>query len=97
MSKWHAVVLLVVSLAVMHAFVYAVEFSGQATISPRTSFAGAFVRFTVVGYALALVISLYVLWTFGRTDSTSIDEIIMAMVVLGFPAAIGAASARLIL
>jgi uncharacterized membrane protein len=37
------------------------------------------------------------LWTFGRTDGTALQEIISAVVVLGFPCAIGAAAARLIL
>ena len=48
-------------------------------------------------YALAAIVSLYVLWTFGRTDGTSGMQILMSVTVLGFPASIGAAAARLIL
>ena len=59
--------------------------------------AGVFLRYTVVGYALCLLISLYMLWTFGRTTGLSLEAIVMATVVLAFPAAIGAAAARLIL
>ena len=54
-------------------------------------------RFTLVGYVLALAVSLYVLWTFGRTDGAAPATVVMATAVLAFPAAIGAAAARLIL
>jgi len=97
MTRWHAVFLALLSLILMHGFVYAVEFRGQAALPPDTPFWSAFLRFTVVGYGLSLLISLYVLWTFGRTDGEAPAHIAMAMVVLGFPAAVGAAAARLIL
>jgi putative integral membrane protein (TIGR02587 family) len=97
MTPWHALALVLVSLLLMHAFVFAVEFKGQSTLPPGTPQWSAFLRFTVVGYALALLVSLYVLWTFGRTDGTGFAEVVSTTVVLGFPAAIGAAAARLIL
>jgi putative integral membrane protein (TIGR02587 family) len=97
MTGWHALALVGVSLAVMHAFVYAVEFRGQASIHPEISLLSEFLRLTVVAYALALLICLYVLWSFGRSDGLVIGELLMQTVVLGFPAAIGAAAARLIL
>lgn len=97
MTEWHAVGLAAVSLILMHAFVYSVEFHGQASTPPGTPLWNIFLRFTVVGYAVALLISLYVLWTFGRTAGMSTESIVMAMIVLGFPAAVGAAAARLIL
>ena len=51
----------------------------------------------VVGaYGLALAVSLYILWTFGRTDDTGLAETITMVVILGFPSSIGAATARLI-
>ena len=46
---------------------------------------------------MALLISAYVLWTFGRFDGMGPFMIIQISVVLAFPAAIGAAAARLIL
>jgi uncharacterized membrane protein len=55
------------------------------------------VRYTIVGYALCLLISAYILWTFGRTAGLSLEATVMAAIVLAFPAAIGAAAARLIL
>lgn len=96
MTEWHAVALVLLSIAIMHAFLYAVEFRGGVA-EPGASWWSTFLRFTVVGYALAALVSLYVLWTFGRTDGTSGTQILMSVVVLGFPAAAGAAAARLIL
>ncbi len=97
MTAWHAVALVLVSLALMHAFVYAVEFRGQTTPAAGIAPWSEFLRLTVVAYALALLICLYVLWTFGRGDGLAFPELLMETVVLGFPAALGAAAARLIL
>jgi putative integral membrane protein (TIGR02587 family) len=97
MTVGHTVALALGSLLLMHAFVYALEFQGQVVIPPTTPAWSIFLRFTVVGYALALLISGYVLWTFGRTDGLSGTEVVRTAVVLGFPAALGAAAARLIL
>lgn len=97
MTSWHAVGLALVSLLIMHAFVYALEFQGQHSIPGGTPFWSEFLRFTVVGYALALLISLFILWTFGRIDGLAFHEIAVAVIVLAFPAAVGAAAARLIL
>jgi putative integral membrane protein (TIGR02587 family) len=97
MTGWHAVALVAVSLLIMHAFVYAVEFRGQSALAPGISPWSEFLRLTVVAYALALLVCLYVLWTFGRADGLAFPELLMETVVLGFPAALGAAAARLIL
>jgi putative integral membrane protein (TIGR02587 family) len=96
-DEWHAVGLALASLAVMHGFVYAMEFQGQALAEPGTPLWSLFLRFTVVGYALALLISAYILWTFGRVEGMSLGEVLMGIIVLAFPAALGAAAARLIL
>lgn len=97
MSPWQPLLLALISLGLMHAFVYAVEFRGQHSRPPGMSLAAAFLRYTVVGYALALLVSLYVLWSFGRLDGVSLDAATSIVVVLSFPGAIGAAAARLIL
>jgi putative integral membrane protein (TIGR02587 family) len=96
-AGWQALALIGVSLIIMHAFVYAVEFRGRALVHPEISAWSEFVRLTVVAYAIALLICLYVLWSFGRTDGLAAGELLIQTVVLGFPAAIGAAAARLIL
>lgn len=97
MTHWQTFVLAVFSIGLMHAFVYVVEFRGHAHRRPKTSFVSVFLRFTIVGYAIALLISVYALWIFGRTTGVSFDGILDVTVVLGFPAALGAAAARLVL
>ena len=56
----------------------------------------AFVHYTLAGYGLVLLTSLYVLWVFGRTQGHGLAEMVDAVVVLSFPGAIGAAAARLL-
>jgi len=94
---WSAVGVVVVSVIAMHAFVYAVEFHGQEAVPEGMPAWLAFLRLTVVGYAIALLVSAYVLWTFGRFTGNAPLMIVIATVVLAFPAAIGAAAARLLL
>jgi len=97
MTSWHAIALVLLSLAVMHGFVFAVGFRGGTQLSAEEPWWSAFTRFTLPGYVAALLISLYVLWTFGRVDGASFSHTCMAVVVLGFPSSLGAAAARLII
>lgn len=97
MTVWHALSLLTVSLLLMHGFVYALAFKGSHSLEEGTPVWHAFIRFTLPGYVVALAVSLYSLWTFGRLDDLATTEAILTIIVLGFPAAIGAAAARLVL
>jgi len=97
MTPWHALALAALSLALMHGFVFALEFAGGSEVSPDEPWWSGFVRLTLPGYAIALMIGLYLLWIFARTDGMPPEGIVMAAVVLAFPCAIGAAAARLIL
>lgn len=97
MTPVHSLVLCAFTILLMHAFVYSVEFKGKSDVPHGISGWSTFLRYTVVGYAICLVISAYVLWTFGRMSGLALEEIVMTTVVLAFPAAIGAAAARLIL
>ena len=97
MSPWHTMALLAVSLLVMHAFVYALEFKGQHEHTAGATPFGEFASFTVVGYLIALAISAYMCWSFGRFDGMSFAVALQMSFVLAFPAAVGAAAARLVL
>lgn len=95
MSPWHILVMVALSILLLHAILYLVGFRGQeqrAAGNPRFRF----VRQTLPGYAIAILASLYILWTLGRTDGLDIAQIAMAVVVLGFPASIGAGIARIV-
>ena len=96
MTNWHGIALAIASLIVMHGFVYAASFRGAPDRSEGTTRTALFFRYTVPGYAIALVVSTYVLWTFGRYEGHTTTTMIMQAVVLGFPASIGAAAARLV-
>lgn len=97
MGPWQQLGLLLLSLLIMHAFVYSVEFAGRPSRHPEATFLDIFLRFSVTGYAIVLMVALYLLWTFDRTAGMSLEAMLSACIVLGFPGAIGAASARLIL
>ena len=92
MTPWHALGLVALTVATMHGFVY-----GHGAGDGEAPWWSLMLRFTLVGYALALAISLYALWTFGRIDGVGAAPLLMATLVLAFPAGLGAAAARLIL
>lgn len=97
MTAWHAILLGIFSLIVMHAFVFVVKFRGQESVPSESSQLSVFARFTIPGYAIALLVSIFCLWVFGRSESTAFEQTLMATVVLAMPASVGAAAARLIL
>jgi putative integral membrane protein (TIGR02587 family) len=96
-TPYHVLALCLLSIAIMHGFVYALHFKGSHRLHEGQQWWQSFIRFTLPGYVIAIAISIYTLWTFERLDHTSLSQIMNAAVILGVPASIGAASARLIL
>jgi putative integral membrane protein (TIGR02587 family) len=97
MTAWHGLALAVTSLLTLHVLVFAVGFAGAKKAPEDYGFVRQFLIYTVPGYGIALLVSFWVLWTFGRLDGGDIGVIAGCLVVLGFPAALGAAVARLII
>jgi putative integral membrane protein (TIGR02587 family) len=97
MTEWHALGLVVLSIGLMHGFVFALGFAGGSELPADAPWWDPFLRLTLPGYVIAMTVSLYLLWIFGRLNDLNIVGIVMATVVLAFPSAIGAAAARLIL
>ena len=93
-TPWHTVALVLVSLVLLHAFVYEVGFGGQ---EEKDGPVRAFLTFSVVGYVLALGVSAFLLWALGRFAHTGLLMVVTETVVLALPASLGAAAARLIL
>ncbi|MEJ5990522.1 TIGR02587 family membrane protein [Ramlibacter sp. PS3R-8] len=89
--------LILASLILMHVFVYGAAFRGRPDDHRNASRLSVLLRFGVVGYSLAFLVSAYMLWTFGRLDGLALAPALQVIAVLAFPAAIGAAAARLIL
>lgn len=96
MSTWQLLLLILVSMLLLHAFVYALGFAGQEALRDDHGHMRTFLAYTVPGYGIALAVGLYVLWTFGRVDGTAIDQVAATMAVIAFPGALGAAIARLV-
>lgn len=92
-APWVSLALALASILALHVIVYTLGFAGQHGHEGHLQ---ALAHFTVPGYAIALAISLYVLWTFGRTDGLPPEEAMRVAVVLAFPGALGAAAARLL-
>lgn len=97
MTPFHALALVALSIVSMHAIVYSVQFRGQAALRPKgLGFFSLFVCYTLAGYAVALLVCAAMLWDFGRLEGLGPGAALRLVVVLGFPASIGAAFARLI-
>ena len=96
MTPWHALALVCASILLLHGMVYAVGFAGQESAPEGAGPGFTLLNYSIAGYGIALLVSLYVLWTFGRTDGTTVAEIAQMTAVVGFPASLGAALARLI-
>jgi putative integral membrane protein (TIGR02587 family) len=92
-TAWHALALIIVSVTLLHLIVFNAGFAGQEEADRPLH---AFLHYTLPGYAIALGVSLFALYVFGRTDGHAVEGALQAMIVLGFPASIGAAAARLL-
>jgi putative integral membrane protein (TIGR02587 family) len=96
MGPLQTVLLLIASIGLLHVYVYGLGFPGEARRREAGGLLRTFIGFTAPGYGVALAVSLYLLWTFGRTDGVALHEIATMTIVLGFPASLGAATARLV-
>lgn len=77
MTPWHTIALATLSLLVLHAFVYALEFKGQHQRAAEVTVWREFTRFTVIGYLIALTISSYICWSFGRFDGLPFEGVLL--------------------
>ena len=48
------------------------------------------------GYAIVLMVALYLQWTFGHLDGHGLGQVLMTTVVIALPGAVGAGAARLL-
>ncbi|MBC7767366.1 MAG: TIGR02587 family membrane protein [Phycisphaerales bacterium] len=94
LSAWQSLVLALVSFAALHALLFWTEFPGKARWRGDAKFFSVLIRFTCAGYALCALASLFLLWAFGRTDGVALSELTEFVVVLSFPAVLGAGLAH---
>jgi putative integral membrane protein (TIGR02587 family) len=95
MSAWRIAALMTLSMVMMLVFDQLALEEDRGNPKGRSIWAQS-AALTFIGYSIALLISLYILWTFGRTDGLAFAEGVKEMCVLGFPAALGAGAARLL-
>ena len=95
MTPWHALAVVLVSILLLHAIVHLVGFPGREDRA-GTSASANWLTHSLPGYGIAVLVSFYVLWTFGRTAGLDFPHIVMAVAILAFPASIGAAIARVV-
>jgi putative integral membrane protein (TIGR02587 family) len=94
-TPWHALLLVLLSIVALHAVVYLVGFPGQKQRggdNPRLDL----LRQTLPAYGVSVCACLYVLWSLGSLDGASLGFAATSVAVLGFPAAIGAGIARVV-
>lgn len=95
MTPWHSLLLALLSLLLLHAILYHLGFAGQKKrIARQQRF--AFFRHTVPGYAIAILASSYILWSFGHLSGLDPQQSAMTIAVLALPAAIGAGISRIV-
>ena len=96
MGVWQLLAVTALSLLIAATLLYYSNFRGSARFGDtKGSFAVLFGSVTT--YAVALAGSAAMLWFFGRFDDNTLDVCVAQVVVLGFPATLGAAAGRLLL
>lgn len=93
-TPWHGLLLVLLSILLLHLILHVVGFRGQS--ERRGERGGLLWRQTLPGYAIAVLISLYILWTFGSTEGLDWPHLVMAVAVLSLPGALGAGIARVV-
>jgi putative integral membrane protein (TIGR02587 family) len=96
MGPWHAVALVISSVAILHGLVYRFGFSGQEERPDYAGFGLTFLHFSIAGYGIALAVACLQLWVFEHSDGASLVQMAKMAAVVGFPASLGAGVARLI-
>ena len=95
-TPWHGLAMIAASILLIHAILYVAGFSGQEKRSGG-GLSKQFWRHTLPGYGIAVAVSLYILWTFGRTAGLDVTQAAIAVAVLAFPASIGVGISRVVI
>ena len=95
-DPWHAMAIMAVSFLLLHAILYLVGFRGQERRIGHGQ-RKALIHHSLPGYAIAICAAGYMLWTFGRLDGLDLSHAALAIVVVAFPASIGAAIAQVVI
>ena len=99
-TRWKIVGLAVLSFVLAGTVLFYSDFKGtggaHGTRAPQDG-PGTMVMRTALHYAVALALSAYILWFFGRFDGASSGAALAQVVALGVAASLGAATGRVLL
>jgi putative integral membrane protein (TIGR02587 family) len=95
-GPWLLVGVMIGSYLVTLAIVFYADFrGGRSAPIGKGVVSGPFTE-TAAAYAISLIVSLLLLWSFGRTDGMGLSAVIGQVVMLGVVASFGAAAGRLL-
>ena len=97
LTDLHVIGVIVLSIMLIDVFAYGSMLRGRHQRSTDSFWLGDVVRFSVVGYAVSVLIAAFVLWCFGRFEGMWVGESARLAIVLALPASLGAGAARLVL
>lgn len=96
-AEWWLILLVVpATLAMTFAIVFLADFRGGRSLAVGDTPLDHPITETLAAYAVSLLVSLLLLWAFGRTDGTSASAIAGQTVMLAVVASFGAAAGRLL-
>lgn len=95
-SPWRLVGLALLSLALGGLILFYSDFHASERLQPNAG-PGTVVSRTVINYAVALVVSAFILWFFGRFAGASPATCFAQIVALGLASSLGASAGRLLL
>jgi putative integral membrane protein (TIGR02587 family) len=95
-SPWQAAILAIASVAILHALLFWVDLPGRDVRRGSNGFFSILLRYSFAGYGVCALCSLLLLWAFGRTDGVGLGELTEFIVVLSFPAVLGAGLAHFV-
>lgn len=96
-APYKLLLILASSVALGAAILYHINFKGAGKYDIHRDSFMEIAAGTAIMYAIALAISAFMLWFFGRFDNLSLYGIIAQTVVLGFPATLGASAGKLLI
>ncbi len=96
-SRWKVVGLALLSLALAAVILFYSDFHGSESARSPEDGPGVVALRVSVNYAMALAVSAFILWFFGRFDGASLGIGVSLTVVLGVAASLGASAGRLLL
>ena len=96
-SRWQVLGLALLSLGLAAVILFYSDFRGSKSVRSQDEGPGTVALRVALNYAVALAMSAFILWFFGRFDGASLGTGVALTVVLGVASSLGASAGRLLL